>query len=151
MILQKAAANDMAEIMNLVTAVFAGEQGIPAQLIPIPDEKEPQWWCAKENGRLAAVVALYREGTEWHMGRLAVSPHSRGSHVGTHLLEFALGEVFALGIDAIVAEARDTTVHILQKFGAEITGEATAFFNGNITPVILRKTAYEHVLHAGRI
>jgi len=35
--------------------------------------------------------------------------------------------------------------------GAEITGEATAFFSGNITPVILRKTAYEHALHAGRI
>ena len=138
-----AAPEDMPEILNLVEEVFAGEQGIPRELIPIPEEKEPVWWCAREDGRPAATVALYREGDEWHMGRLAVAPALRGCHAGTKLLEHAFRDVFARDdIDRFTAEARDTTVHILLKFGAEITGETTVFFGSNITPVVLTKENY---------
>ena len=36
-------------------------------------------------------------------------------------------------------EARDTTVHILQKFGARIVGAPTSFYVGNVTPIVLRR------------
>ena len=125
--------------MALVSSVFTGEQNIPLELIPIPAEKEPCWWYIRQDGRIAATVALYRDGEEWHMGRLAVSPALRGGHIATELLETAIPAVFAMGIDTIYTESRDTTVHILQKFGGEIAGETSVFFNGSITPVVLRR------------
>ena len=144
-----AAPEDMPEILQLIGEVFAGEQGIPREMIPIPEEKEPVWWCAKENGKPVATVALYREGSEWHMGRLAVAPALRGCHAGTKLLEHAFRDVFARDIDRFVAEARDTTVHILLKFGAEITGPTTEFFGSSITPIVLTKTACLQALERG--
>ena len=134
-----ATEQDMAEIMALVVRTFAEEQGIPAELIPIPAEKEPHWWCIRSDDGIAATVALYREGIEWHMGRLAVAPGLRGGHIATQLLETAIPAVFAMGIDTIHTDSRDATVHILQKFGGEVTGEAGVFFNGNITPVVLKR------------
>ena len=134
-----ATEQDMAEIMALVIRTFAEEQGIPAELIPIPAEKEPRWWCIRSDDGIAAAVALYRDGTEWHMGRLAVAPGLRGGHIATQLLETAIPAVFAMGIDTIHTASRDATVHILQKFGGEVTGEIGEFFNGSITPVMLKQ------------
>ena len=71
------------------------------------------------------------------MGRLAVSPTLRGCHAGTKLLAHAFRDVFSRDIDRFVAEARDTTVHILLKFGAEVTGPATEFFGSSITPLLM--------------
>jgi N-acetylglutamate synthase-like GNAT family acetyltransferase len=144
-----AAPEDMPAILDLVCEVFAGEQGIPRELIPIPEEKEPCWWCMKQDGKPVATVALYREGDEWHMGRLAVSPTLRGCHAGTKLLAHAFRDVFSRDIDRFVAEARDTTVHILLKFGAEVTGPATEFFGSSITPIVLTKTACLQALERG--
>lgn len=148
MTVQLATTEDMEAIMALVCSVFSGEQGIPAELIPIPEEKEPCWWCAREGDSITAAVALYREGDAWHMGRLAVSSACRGGHVGTQLLEYAFRDVFSRDIDCFIAEARDTTVHILQKFGVEVTGETTEFFGSNITPVALTKQAFWQAMAA---
>ena len=134
-----ATEHDMAGIMALVTRTFAHEQGIPEEMIPIPAEKEPHWWCIRQDGSIAAAVALYREGTEWHMGRLAVAPGLRGGHIATQLLEVAIPAAFATGIDVIHTDCRDTTVHILQKFGGKIAGKTEVFFKGNITPVVLKR------------
>ena len=139
MTVQRAAPEDMAEIMTLVSSVFSGEQAIPRELIPIPAEREPHWWYIRQDGRITATVALYRDGEEWHMGRLAVAPGLRGGHIATQLLEVAIPAAFATGIDVIRTDCRDTTVHILQKFGGEIAGETGVFFNGNITPVVLKR------------
>ena len=139
MTIQQATANDMPEIMALVSSVFSGEQAIPPELIPIPAEKSPRWWCIRQEGRIAATVALYRDGEEWHMGRLAVAPGLRGGHIATRLLDTAIPAVFAMGIDTIHTECRDATVHILKRFGGEITGQPQTFFNGSITPVTLRR------------
>ena len=133
------AAADMAEILALTEQVFADEQAIPRELIPIPAEQEPRWWYIRQEGRIAATVALYRDGETWHMGRLAVAPGLRGGHIATQLLEVAIPAAFATGIDVIRTDCRDTTVHILRKFGGEIAGKTEVFFIGNITPVVLKR------------
>lgn len=139
MMIRQASTADMAEIMTLVEQVFSDEQNIPRELIPLPAEREPRWWYIRQNERIAATVALYRDGEEWHMGRLAVAPGLRGGHIATQLLEVAIPAAFATGIDVIRTDCRDTTVHILQKFGGEIAGKTEVFFKGNITPVILKR------------
>ena len=139
MTIRQASAADMAEIMTLVEQVFSDEQNIPRELIPIPAEREPRWWYIRQEGRIAATVALYRDGEEWHMGRLAVAPGLRGGHIATQLLEVAIPAAFATGINVIRTDCRDTTVHILQKFGGEIAGKTEVFFKGNITPVVLKR------------
>ena len=139
MTIRQASTADMAEIMTLVEQVFSDEQNIPRELIPLPAEREPRWWYIRQEGRIAATVALYRDGEEWHMGRLAVAPGLRGGHIATQLLEVAIPAAFATGIDVIRTDCRDTTVHILQKFGGEIAGKTEVFFKGNITPVILKR------------
>lgn len=139
MTIRQASTADMAEIMTLVEQVFSDEQNIPRELIPLPAEREPRWWYIRQEGRIAATVALYRDGEEWHMGRLAVAPGLRGGHIATQLLEVAIPAAFATGIDVIRTDCRDTTVHILQKFGGEIAGKTEVFFKGNITPVVLKR------------
>ena len=139
MTIRQASTADMAEIMTLVEQVFSDEQNIPRELIPLPAEQEPRWWYIRQAGRIAATVALYRDGEEWHMGRLAVAPGLRGGHIATQLLEVAIPAAFATGIDVIRTDCRDTTVHILQKFGGEIAGKTEVFFKGNITPVVLKR------------
>ena len=139
MTIRQASTADMAEIMTLVEQVFSDEQNIPRELIPLPAEREPRWWYIRQDGRIAATVALYRNGEEWHMGRLAVAPGLRGGHIATQLLEVAIPAAFATGIDVIRTDCRDTTVHILQKFGGEIVGKTAVFFKGNITPVVLKR------------
>ena len=74
-VIREASAQDITGIMELITSVFNGEQGIPKELIPIPDELTPHWWCAEESGEITGCIALYREHNEWHLGRFAVSPN----------------------------------------------------------------------------
>ena len=45
-VIREASDYDMPDIMELVTTVFNGEQEISTELIPIPDELTPRWWCA---------------------------------------------------------------------------------------------------------
>lgn len=99
----------------------------PPALTPLPPENRPQWWCVEEDGTLLGGVALYWEDDAWHMGRFVISPELRGRHVGTALLETALTDIFAQDIREVIMEARDTTVHILKKFGAETTARPFPF------------------------
>ena len=87
-------------------------------------------------------VALYWEDNAWHMGRFVISPELRGRHVGTALLETALTDIFAQDIREVTMEARDTTVHILKKFGAETTGAPFSFYRGTVTPMRLTREAF---------
>ena len=140
--IRKALQEDMPEIMALIDSVFE-EQQIPREWNPIPEEKLPQWWCVEENGHIAGACALFRENDQWHMGRIGIAKDRRGKHLGTELLAYALNEIFSQDIEEIELEARDTTVHILQKYGAEITGEPVFFFTDNITPLRITKQSYE--------
>ena len=96
-------------------------------------------------------VALYWEDNAWHMGRFVISPELRGRHVGTVLLETALTDIFAQDIREVTMEARDTTVHILKKFGAETTGAPFSFYRGTVTPMRLTREAFWNSHTGGQI
>ena len=96
-------------------------------------------------------VALYWEDNAWHMGRFVISPELRGRHVGTALLETALTDIFAQDIREVTMEARDTTVHILKKFGAETTGAPFSFYRGTVTPMRLTREAFWNSHTGGQI
>ena len=96
-------------------------------------------------------VALYWEDDAWHMGRFVISPELRGRHVGTALLETALTDIFAQDIREVTMEARDTTVHILKKFGAETTGAPFSFYRGTVTPMRLTREAFWNSHTGGQI
>ena len=60
LVLRKATHEDMDDILRLQIPVFKGEQGIPDELIPIPAEKSPQWWCAIMNSTIVGTGAAWK-------------------------------------------------------------------------------------------
>lgn len=139
---RRASDADMDAVLAFAAQIFADEQDIPKELNFIPADKQPQWWCMEQDGELVGTAAIYREDGQWHMGRITVARRLRGQHKGTFLLKRVLDDVFAQDVDNIFLEARDATVHILIGFGAEIAGEPFAFYCGNVTPMILTRTAF---------
>lgn len=115
---RRASDADMDAVLAFAAQIFADEQDIPKELNFIPADKQPQWWCMEQDGELVGTAAIYREGGQWHMGRITVARRLRGQHKGTFLLKRVLDDVFAQGVDNIFLEARDATVHILTGFGA---------------------------------
>ena len=154
---------DTERLVALAGQIFETEQEIPRALTPLPPENRPQWWCVEEDGALlgdrqcredASIlggVALYWEDNAWHMGRFVISPELRGRHIGTVLLETALTDIFAQDIREVTMEARDITVHILKKFGAETTGAPFSFYRGTVTPVRLTREAFWSSRDRGQI
>ncbi len=142
--IRKAYKEDMKEIQSLVDSVFE-EQGIPKEWNPIPEEQHPQWYCMEKNGRIVATAAVLQEKGQWRLGRIAVVNAERGNHLGTLLLQYLLKDVFSMEIDVLYSEARDTTVHILKKYGAEITGERQWFISDFITPLRITRTKYQTI------
>lgn len=132
----------MDAVMEMNAQIFEGEQNIPREMNFIPADKQPQWWCMEQDGELVGTAAIYREGEQWHMGRITVARKLRGQHKGTFLLKRVLDDVFAQDVDNIFLEARDATVHILAGFGAEIVGEPFAFYRGNVTPILLTRDKF---------
>ena len=58
------------------------------------------------------------------------------------------GECNALGtieqnVDEIHMTARDTTVKIVCDMGGKITGEPQSFYEGNVTPVVLKRENFK--------
>lgn len=139
---RRASDADMDAVLAFAAQIFADEQDIPKELNFIPADKQPQWWCMEQDGKLVGTAAIYREGGQWHMGRITVARRLRGQHKGTFLLKCVLEDVFTQDVDNIFLEARDATVHILTGFGAEIAGEPFAFYCGNVTPMIPTRTAF---------
>ena len=66
-------------------------------------------------------------------------------------LETALTDIFAQDIREVTMEARDTTVHILKKFGAETTGAPFSFYRGTVTPMRLTREAFWNSHTGGQI
>lgn len=136
---RKAGPGDLDAVMDLVNRVFGGEQGIPRELHPLPDRLRPQWWLAGQEGRVVAAAALYEEDGTWHMGRIAVAPELRGQGIATGLLDFVLRDAFSQGVPRVFLEARDATVHIMQKFGAKTAGKPLLFYGSAITLIVLER------------
>ena len=141
-VIRRAQPEDMELILALTGQIFEEEQQIPREMNSIPAEKQPQWWCMEQDGEIVGTAALYREGEQWHMGRITIAPQLRGQHKGTYLLRAVLTQIFGQGVDNIFLEARDATVHILCGMGAEIVGEPVPFYRGNVTPIVLTRTAF---------
>lgn len=142
LILRKAEEQDMEAVLALNVATFTGEQGIPSEMIMIPAERSPRWWCAFLNGKLVGTVAGYYDGDAFHMGRFAVDPTLRGHNIGRQLVEYAFTDAFASGIERVDMECRDVTVKILLKMGARISGESTWFYGANATPMVMYRKDY---------
>lgn len=133
------AAECLPEIMALVDDVFTGEQGIPQEMNPIAPDRQPVWWYVLEEGRIVAAAAAYCLDGEWHMGRIAVAKPARGRGIGTRLIRHALREIFDMGAQRVRMEARDATVRIVRRMGAEMAGEPFGFYGANVTPVVVEK------------
>jgi len=145
LIFRLAAADEMPCILDMQRDIFCGEQGIPGDSIDAFMSKEPICWCAvsAENGKICAATAAWKENGETHWGRFIVIPEMRGRHIGTELARFSFEELFAMGVEKIHMEARDSTVKIVCRMGGEITGQPFEFFKGgNVTPVVLEKKNY---------
>ena len=132
----------MEAVMALNIATFTGEQGIPADMIAIPETQRPRWWCVFLGDRLVGTVAGYYDGDDFHMGRFAVDPALRGHRIGKQLVEYAFTDAFASGIERVDMECRDVTVRILLAMGARISGESFEFFGAQVTPMVMLKQDY---------
>ena len=135
MVLRNASVEDMGSIMDLVIRTFAGEQDIPADMNYLPLDKQPHWFCAEDAGKLIGTIAFFKEDDSWHAGRFALEPSYRGQHIGTRLVSYSFSEMFNKGIEEIIMEGRPTTVHILTKLGAQVTGQPFPFYRSTCTPM----------------
>lgn len=139
---RRAEQAEVQAVLAFAAQIFADEQQIPREMNVIPAEKQPQWFCMKQDGVLAGNGGSLPRGRQ-----VAYGPHHgravpRGQHRGTFLMKSVLTEVFAQGVDEIFLEARDATVHILRGFGAQIAGEPFAFYRGRVTPILLKRTDF---------
>ena len=130
-VLRKADPFEMEEIIRFETAVFTGEQGIPAELIG-----------AVLGARVVGTVASYEENGVVHMGRFAVRSEHRGQRIGPKLVKYAMEDLFAQGVQEIHMEARDVTVKILLALGGEVTGEPFLFYGDMVTPMVMRRERF---------
>lgn len=79
------------------------------------------------------------------LGPLVVLPAFRGRHIGSRLARFSFDDLFAMGVDRIHMDARETTVRIVCGMGGRIVGEPAAFYRGTVTPVVLERHAYRAI------
>lgn len=142
LVFRRAGEVDLPRILAMQAAVFHGEQGIPDDDVGAFLQKCPICWCAESGGTLIAAAAAWQEGGEMHWGRFVVLPAFRGRHIGSRLARFSFDDLFAMGVDRIHMEARETTVRIVCAMGGRIVGEPAAFYRGTVTPVVLERQAY---------
>lgn len=143
LILRKAESQDMDAILQLQIDVFEGEQRIPSELIPLPEEKSPKWWCAFIGTTIVGAVAAWSENNQIHWGRFATSKNYRGLHIGTKLARLSLEDLFSLQIEEIYMDARDATVKIICNMGGEIIGKPIQFYDGTVTPIVLKEKDFK--------
>lgn len=124
------------EVAALVEEVFAGEQGIGAELIPVRGD-EVLWWSARSGEYIVGAVACWLEGGAWHWGRFAVDGQYRGLGLGRRLARRSLRDFFSTVSDSLVIDARDSAAHILRGFGARAAGPTGDFYGMPITPMTL--------------
>ena len=140
--MEKVSQSDLDEVIRFAIEVFTEEQHIPDQMVPISEERDPIWWCAKADGHLIGVSAAWKETGQWHWGRFAIDKKMRGLGIGKKMASFCLNEIFLLGAENIFMEARDITVKLLEPFGTEITGEPMDFFGEVVTPINIKKEVF---------
>ena len=143
---RKAKPEEYPRIIAMQTEVFCGEQDIPEELIGTFLEQNPNCWCAEQDGIIIGSVASWEENGEIHVGRFIVAPEYRGQKIGTRLMAYAFQELFDGGAETLFFEARDSAAAIIRSMGGQCTGEAFAFFRGNVTPMVLKKKSFQTII-----
>ena len=123
--------------------VFYKEQNIPKELIPLENDTQ-KWWCIRSSNEVVGIVAAWEIKSEWHWGRLAIHKNLRGLGLGKKIAIKSLDELFQMGIEKVMIEARDITVEMVLKMGGENTGEKTYFYGHPITPMKIHKNDFIH-------
>lgn len=80
------------------------------------------------------------------LGPLCRAPGLPGAaHWVAAVARFSFDDLFAMGVDRIHMDARETTVRIVCGMGGRIVGEPAAFYRGTVTPVVLERHAYRAI------
>lgn len=137
--IERLSSNYMDDAIRLTTEIFAYEQNIPKELIPINKDLKQIWWCARVGEDIIGVVACWQENNQWHWGRFAMDKRLRGLGIGKKIAIFSINEMFNLDVEKVFIEARDVTVTILKQLGCEVLGEPINFYGEPVTPVIIKK------------
>lgn len=134
---------ELPAVIALENRVFHGEQGIPLDDLDTFLAKKPQIWCAELEGRIVGMVCAWKEDGRTHCGRFVVGPELRGRKIGGRLVRQFFSDLFAQGEEELYMEGRPVTVDLVTQLGGQVVGETVPFFNGTITPLILRKSDYK--------
>ncbi len=138
----KATHDEFVLLEDISGEIFESEQGIPKSLTHIENEKNPQWWYVLDNETIVGTICAYFDNDEWHMGRIVIIPSKRNKGIATKMIRFALVDLFMHDVDTVYLEARDVTVHMLEKMGGEVIGESFEFYGDQCTPVVIKKEDY---------
>ena len=142
LMIRRATEEEIPQIIDIQTEIFSGEQNIPAEIIDSFLSNRPTCWVAVQNGRIVGSIASWEENDEIHLGRFVVIPQFRGQKIGTKLLNHAVHELFNGSIETIYMEARDSSAKMVRAIGGRDTGKPFNFYLGDVTPMVLEKTAY---------
>ena len=142
MIFRRAYADEIEKIIILQSNIFHTEQGIPEDDVAEFVSRNPICWCVELNGEIIGTAIAWKENEIVHWGRFVVIPSMRGQKIGPKLARCSFADLFSEGVEEIHVTARDTTVKIVCDMGGEVVGEPQPFYNGNVTPVVLKKENY---------
>ena len=141
-IYRRAQKQEYTHIISMQSHVFHIEQGIPEDDVTEFLERNPICWCAELDGEIIGTAIAWKEHGIMHWGRFVVIPTLRGHRIGPALARYSFEDLFNHGTTEIHMTARDTTVKIVCDMGGEVTGEPISFYNGNVTPVVLKRENY---------
>ena len=143
MIFRRAYADEIEKIIILQSNIFHIEQGIPEDDVAEFLSRNPICWCVELNGDIIGTAIAWKENDIVHWGRFVVIPSMRGQKIGPKLARYSFADLFDQGVKEIHMTARDTTVKIVCGMGGEVVGEPQSFYNGNVTPVVLKKENFK--------
>ena len=141
-IYRRATETEIKQIILLQSNIFHVEQGIPEDDVDDFLKRDPICWCAELDGTICGTAIAWKKDHIMHWGRFVVIPAMRLKGIGTTLARYTFEDLFANGINEIHMTARDSTVKIVCNMGGQIVGEPYEFYDGNVTPIILRKNNY---------
>ncbi|WP_051229666.1 GNAT family N-acetyltransferase [Psychroserpens burtonensis] len=124
-----------------IETVFYKEQNIPKELLLL-DNNHQKWWCIRNSNEIVGTVAAWKIKSECHWGRLAIHKKLRGLGLGKRIAIKSLDELFQIGIEKVIIDARDITGEIVLKLGGEITGKKTIFYEHPITPMKIQRKKF---------
>lgn len=108
------------DIIKIRTSVFIDEQGFKEEF----DETDKI--CAHivlyDNGQPIAVCRYFKEGSNYHIGRIAIIKEYRGKHFGSKIIQTAENEIKNEGGRAIEISAQVRVSEFYEKLGYNKAG-----------------------------